>query len=46
MDGKLKVIYKDVNRNDLDCEGKLIDKSMFSNKWNIPKCLVNSDIIY
>ncbi len=46
IDGKLKVIYKDVNRNDLDCDGKLIDKNAFFNKWNVPKCLVNSNISY
>lgn len=44
-EGKLKVIYKDVNRNDLDCNGKLIDKDVFYRKWNVPKCLVDSDYL-
>ena len=45
-EGKLKIIYKDVNRNDLDCDGKVIDKTVFLGKWNIPKCLVDSDFNY
>lgn len=45
-EGKLKIIYKDVNRNDLDCDGKVIDKTVFLGKWNIPKCLLDSDFNY
>ncbi len=45
-EGKLKIVYKDVNRNDLDCDGKIVDKKDYLGKWNIPKCLVNSDFIY
>ncbi|HQV98768.1 MAG TPA: hypothetical protein PLI47_02455 [Bacteroidia bacterium] len=45
-EGKLKIVYKDVNRNDLDCDGKIVDRKVFFGKWNIPKCLVNSDFIY
>jgi hypothetical protein len=46
MAGKLKVIYKNMNRNPLDCDGKIIEDSLLFRKWNTPKCLVKSDYLF
>lgn len=40
--GKTKIISKNNDGIPLDCNGKLIETDVFFNRWNIPKCLVNS----
>lgn len=43
--GELYILKKDAAGNWLDCNGKLIDLTTYSRKWNIPKCLVRSNEI-
>ncbi len=44
--GKMKVLLKNKNGIFLDCEKNIIDLKYYSGKWNIPKCLVNSNEIF
>ena len=44
--GKLKVVFKDANKRELNCDGTLLDQNLFKGKWDIPKCLVGSDILF
>lgn len=44
--GKLKVIFKDGNGNELNCDGNVLDKNNYTGIWGIPKCLVNSDYLF
>jgi hypothetical protein len=41
--GKMMVIRKNPNGDSVDCEGHIIDARLHEGKWNIPKCLINSD---
>jgi hypothetical protein len=43
LDGEMKIILKDKNGNSLDCERKVLDLKIYSGKWNIPRCLVESN---
>jgi hypothetical protein len=42
--GRMRVIRKDNSGRLLDCEGKIIDISMYHGRWNIPKCLIPSGV--
>jgi len=44
--GKLKIILKNENGVELKCDGTQLDKNEFAGKWNIPKCLVNSNSLF
>lgn len=41
--GEMKIIRKDASGNSVDCSGNVIDLKQYSGKWNVPRCLVNSD---
>ena len=41
--GRMRIILKNKQGNELKCDGKVLDKNEFAGKWSIPKCLVNSD---
>lgn len=43
--GKLFILHQDAEGNYLDCSGHVIVLKEYAGKWNIPKCLVNSDMI-
>jgi hypothetical protein len=43
LSGKMKVIYKNQNRQPLDCDSKVIDLEKYRHQWNIPKCIMNSN---
>ena len=43
LDGEMKIILKDQNKNSLDCERKIIELKIFAGVWNIPRCLVWSN---
>jgi hypothetical protein len=44
MKGDLKIIKKDEYLNYLNCDGDVIDLKRWNGKWNIPKCLITSNI--
>ena len=46
MAGRMKVIRKGKNGDPIDCEGNRINLHDFQHRWNIPKCLVESDFKY
>ena len=41
--GKMKILMKDKAGNYLLCDGSMLITTQWQGKWNIPKCLVNSD---
>jgi len=43
-DGELLIIKKDKNGNFLDCNGNIIDMKKYYGVWEIPKCLVPSNL--
>lgn len=44
LSGKTWKIYKDKNRNSVDCNGNIIPKTEYLRKWNNCRCIVKSDI--
>ena len=42
--GEMRIIKKDAAGNYLDCDGKPIDMNVWKGKWNIPKCVIASDL--
>ena len=42
LQGRMRVISKDLNGNPLDCNGQRIDQKIYIGIWNIPKCLTSS----
>lgn len=46
MTGRMKIIRKGKNGDPIDCEGNKINLQDFEHRWNIPKCLVESDFKY
>jgi hypothetical protein len=42
--GDFRVIFKNKEGLPLDCNGKIIDISRYSDRWDIPKCLIPSDL--
>jgi len=42
--GDLRVIFKNKDGLPLDCKGKIIDMKRYSDRWDIPKCLIPSDL--
>ncbi|MCU0433773.1 MAG: hypothetical protein MUC87_10000 [Bacteroidia bacterium] len=43
--GQLRILKKDTAGNFLTCEGKIISVEEYKGKWNVPKCMVNSNKI-
>jgi hypothetical protein len=43
--GQLRILKKDTAGNFLTCNGKVISATAYKGKWNVPKCLINSDKI-
>ena len=43
LGGEMKIISKDEHGTSLDCEKHPVDLKFYKGKWNIPRCLVNSD---
>jgi hypothetical protein len=44
--GKAVIMKRRKNGMYEDCNGKLIDTALFSGKWFVPKCMVNSNYVY
>jgi hypothetical protein len=42
--GRMLKVSKNKLGEQLDCENKVIDLSLYKNKWYVPKCLINSDL--
>jgi len=42
--GRMQIILKNADRLPLDCERNVIDTALYRHQWNIPKCLVASDV--
>jgi hypothetical protein len=43
-EGKLQIIKKDKQGNYLYCDGTFIDTNEWKRKWNVPKCLIPSNL--
>ena len=43
IQGKMKIISKNIEGKFLDCDGNMLKIKLYLNIWNIPKCLVASD---
>jgi hypothetical protein len=43
--GQLRILKKDTAGNFLTCNGKVISATEYKGKWNVPKCMVNSNKI-
>lgn len=41
--GKMKIIWKDLRGEPLDCSGKPVNQALYRGVWGIPKCLVPSN---
>jgi len=44
LEGKMKIISKNLKGEFLDCSGKVFDFKLYKGKWYMPKCLVDSNI--
>ena len=44
IQGKMKIISKNIEGKFLDCSGNVLAVELYLNVWNIPKCLVASDL--
>ncbi len=42
--GKMKIILKNKNGDFTDCDGNIIDLKLYLKRWNVPKCIVKSDV--
>jgi hypothetical protein len=45
LQGEMKIVLKDGKGNFLDCDHHPIDMKKYLRTWNIPRCLVNSNVI-
>jgi hypothetical protein len=43
LKGEMQILLKDKEGNFTDCSGNRINMAEYTNKWEIPKCLVKSD---
>lgn len=43
LSGKMKIILKDEQRHSLDCKGIPINMNSDTRKWNIPRCIIDSN---
>jgi hypothetical protein len=44
LKGEMKIISKNRTGDFLDCDGNVLQNKSFEGKWNIPKCLITSDL--
>ena len=43
--GQAFILLKDMGNHFLTCNHDMIDSRLYQEKWNIPKCLVKSDVL-
>ncbi len=46
MNGNAIIMKRRKSGTYIDCSDKVIDRKLFMNKWNVPKCLAPSNYVY